>query len=114
MGSPATAVGGASTTGGTSVRSFAPLADRSAAPAAPAATSADGAVAAFGVATNSAWRTGGASLLLSAKRCRDASNISPHCPHRTHPSEIRSWSGTTLNIVSHAGHRVIRLIGPGL
>ena len=31
-------------------------------------------------------------------------------PQRTQPSEILSWSGTTLNIVPQAGQRVIRLI----
>jgi hypothetical protein len=45
-----------------------------------------------------------------ATRFCDALKISPHWPHRTQPSEMRSWSGTTLNIVWHAGHRVIRLI----
>lgn len=39
-----------------------------------------------------------------------ASNTSLHCPQRTHPSDTRNWSGTTLNIVVHAGHLVIRLI----
>ena len=45
--------------------------------------------------------------------CRDsvASNTFLQCPQRTHPSEIRSWSGTTLNKVAHDGQRVIWLIG---
>ena len=42
--------------------------------------------------------SGGASGCCSTMRC-EASKTSPHCPHRTQPSEILSWSGTTLNIV---------------
>ena len=42
--------------------------------------------------------------------CADASKISLHWPQRTQPSEMRSWSGTTLNIVLQAGQRVIRLM----
>jgi hypothetical protein len=45
---------------------------------------------------------------------RLASKTSLHWPHRTHPSDTRSWSGTTLNIVVHAGHLVIRLINLAL
>jgi hypothetical protein len=36
-----------------------------------------------------------ASVSISIK-CKEASKMSPHCPHFTQPSEIRSWSGTTL------------------
>ncbi len=46
----------------------------------------------------------------SACKCAFASKTSLHCPQRTQPSDTRSWSGTTLNIVVQAGHRVIRLI----
>ena len=35
-----------------------------------------------------------------------ASKTSEQWPHRTQPSEIFSWSGTTLNRVPQAGHPV--------
>ncbi len=31
-------------------------------------------------------------------------------PHRTQPSEILSWSDTTLNAVEQAGQRVMKLM----
>ena len=46
----------------------------------------------------------------AATRCAAASNTSLHCPQRTQPSEMRSWSATTLNWVAQAGQRVIWLI----
>jgi hypothetical protein len=43
-----------------------------------------------------------------------ASNTSEHWPQRTQPSDTRIWSGTTLNMVSHVGQRVIRLMAQSL
>ena len=43
-----------------------------------------------------------------------ASKTSAQWPQRTQPSEILSWSGTTLNIVPQAGQRVIRLMSQRL
>jgi hypothetical protein len=55
--------------------------------------------------------TGAVSEDMSrGSRCTDASKTSAQCPHRTQPCETLSWSVTTLNIVPHAGQRVIRLI----
>jgi hypothetical protein len=39
-----------------------------------------------------------------------ASNTVAHCPHRTQPSEILSWSATTLNKVPQEVQRVMRLM----
>src|SRR6478672_5255298 len=61
--------------------------------------------------------SGAASADSASTSCRmfaAASNTSEQCPHRTQPSEIFSWSGTTLNRVPQAGHPVIMLMGPGL
>jgi len=40
--------------------------------------------------------------------------ISLHWPQRTQPSEMRSWSATTLNLVPQEGQQVIWLIGSAL
>ena len=57
----------------------------------------------------SAPGSGGATGAASC-RFNMASNTSEQCPQRTHPSEIFSWSGTTLNIVPQAGQRVVKLM----
>ncbi len=54
--------------------------------------------------------TGVAGAVPSPCMWEDASNTSAQWPQRTQPSEILSWSGTTLNIVPQAGQRVIRLM----
>jgi hypothetical protein len=50
----------------------------------------------------------------AARRWADASKTSLHWPQRTHPSEMRNWSATTLNVVEQDGQRVIWLISEGL
>ena len=47
-------------------------------------------------------------------KCADASNTSLHWPQRTHPSDMRNWSATTLKEVEQDGQRVIWLISGGL
>lgn len=47
-------------------------------------------------------------------KCADASNTSLHWPQRTHPSDMRNWSATTLKEVAQDGQRVIWLISGGL
>ena len=47
-------------------------------------------------------------------KCADASNTSLHWPQRTHPSDMRNWSATTLKDVAQDGQRVIWLISGGL
>ena len=42
----------------------------------------------------------------SLTKCVEASNTWLHWPQRTQPSEILSWSGTTLNKVLQDGQRV--------
>jgi hypothetical protein len=44
----------------------------------------------------------------------EASKTSAQLPQRTHPSDMRNWSATTLNWVEQAGQRVIWLICNGL
>lgn len=50
----------------------------------------------------------------TGSKCAEASNTSLHWPHRTHPSEMRNWSATTLKEVAQDGQRVIWLISVGL
>ena len=50
----------------------------------------------------------GTACILAA-----ASKICWHWPQRTQPSEMRSWSATTLNKVAQDGQRVFWLIGGG-
>jgi hypothetical protein len=52
--------------------------------------------------------TFGSSISDSSRRSAVASKISAQWPQRTQPSEILSWSATTLNIVPQTGQRVIR------
>jgi hypothetical protein len=47
-------------------------------------------------------------------RWAEASKTCWQCPQRTHPSEMRNWSATTLNIVAQDGQRVIWLMGCAL
>ena len=49
-----------------------------------------------------------------ACRWAEASNTNWQCPQRTHPSEMRNWSATTLNRVPQDGQRVVWLMGCGL
>jgi hypothetical protein len=58
-----------------------------------------------GVATIGTGGVGGADTRLAC-----ASNTVAHWPQRTQPSEILSWSATTLNKVPQAVQRVTRLI----
>ncbi len=72
----------------------------------------------------SAWRTTGAGGGRTSvnetsgnsgggaagSRCAAASKTSLHWPQRTHPSEMRNWSATTLKEVEQDGQRVIWLI----
>ena len=76
----------------------------------------------------SAWRTTGAGGGRTSvndtsgnsgggaagSRCAAASKTSLHWPHRTQPSEMRSWSATTLKEVEQDGQRVIWLISERL
>ena len=63
---------------------------------------------------HSGRRAGPWSAAASLAGGRVASNTSEQWPQRTQPSEIFSWSGTTLNIVPQAGQRVIRLMSEEL
>ena len=49
-----------------------------------------------------------------ACRWAEASNTCWQLPQRTHPSEMRNWSATTLNRVPQDGQRVVWLMGCGL
>ena len=62
------------------------------------------------VSDTSGNRDGGAD----GSKCADASNTSLHWPQRTHPSDMRNWSATTLKEVAQDGQRVIWLISGGL
>lgn len=52
-------------------------------------------------------RSGAVAGGTQVSRCKVASKTSAQWPQRTQPSEILSWSGTTLNIVPQAGQRVV-------
>ena len=58
--------------------------------------------------------SGSSAAGAAASRWADASKTSLHWPQRTHPSEMRNWSATTLNVVEQDGQRVIWLISAGL
>jgi hypothetical protein len=57
--------------------------------------------------------SGQSTCALAGAMWAEASKISWHCPQRTQPAEMRSWSVTTLKRVPQKGQRVIWLIsGP--
>ena len=58
--------------------------------------------------------SGSSAAGAAASKWADASKTSLHWPQRTHPSEMRNWSATTLNVVEQDGQRVIWLISAGL
>ena len=58
----------------------------------------------------SAASTGAGAASGASCRSTVASNTSLQRPQRTHPSEMRSWSRTTLKVVAQAGQRVTRLM----
>ena len=64
-----------------------------------------------GFSSSSTSTTGALSGSDASPNVTGASNTSPQRPQRTHPSEMRSWSGTTLKVVAQTGQRVVRLMG---
>lgn len=80
----------------------------------PASWTADVGRSADNVADSGGGTGAGSDTKACGCRCSAASKTSVQCPQRTQPSEMRSWSGTTLNMVSQAGQRVIKLMREGL
>ncbi len=78
----------------------------------PQAPSASGLRAAGAVgARRSVSDTSGSNAAgATGSKWAEASNTSLHWPQRTHPSEMRNWSATTLKVVAQDGQRVIWLI----
>jgi hypothetical protein len=58
--------------------------------------------------------SGSSGAGATGSKWAEASNTSLHWPQRTHPSEMRNWSATTLKVVAQDGQRVIWLISERL
>ena len=82
----------------------------------PQAPSASGlrAMGAVGARRSVSDTSGSSAAGATGSKWAEASNTSLHWPQRTHPSEMRNWSATTLKVVAQDGQRVIWLISDGL
>ena len=82
----------------------------------PHAPSASGlrATGAVGARMSVSDTSGRSASGATGSKWAEASNTSLHWPQRTHPSEMRNWSATTLKVVAQDGQRVIWLISEGL
>ena len=82
----------------------------------PHAPSASGlrATGAVGARRSVSDTSGSSASGATGSKWAEALNTSLHWPQRTHPSEMRNWSATTLKVVAQDGQRVIWLISEGL